>query len=171
MVHAKLGIAETNSGKLVSTVRQEARKIARDRKRDLIIIDGSPGIGCPVIASITGAALVLVVTEPTVSGLHDLNRVADLAKHFGVPGLVSVNKWDLNPEMTEEIESYATHRGFTLAGRVRYDRAVTDAQIHRQSVVEYQENGCSEDIRQMWKAVRAELDQTDRSYADTRTSE
>lgn len=160
MVHAKLGIAEENSGKLVSTVRQEARKIAVDRRRELIIVDGSPGIGCPVIASITGANLILAVTEPTVSGLHDLNRVADLAKHFGVPGLVCVNKWDLNPEMAASIIAEALERGLMLAGRVRYDRGVTAAQIRKQSVVEYQNNGCAEDIRQVWRAVCAVMEQT-----------
>jgi len=157
MVHAKLGIAEENSGKLVSTVRQEARKIAHEHKCDLIIIDGSPGIGCPVIASITGASLLLVVTEPTVSGMHDLNRVADLAKHFGVPGLVCVNKWDLNPEVTAAIEAEAVNRALAIAGRVRYDRSVTEAQIHRQSVVEYQADGCAEDVRALWHTVHLEL--------------
>jgi len=160
MVHAKLGIAEENSGKLVSTVRQEAGKLAERRGSDLIVIDGSPGIGCPVIASITGADLVLVVTEPTVSGLHDLDRVVDLAGHFGLPALLCVNKWDLNPDMTARIEGHARQRGLVLAGRVRYDRAVTEAQVQRRSVVEYQEEGCSEDIRRVWSATQAELEQT-----------
>jgi MinD superfamily P-loop ATPase len=157
MVHAKLGIAEENSGKLVSTVRQEARTVARELDAGLIIIDGSPGIGCPVIASITGADLVLVVTEPTLSGLHDLDRVADLTKHFGIPTLVSVNKWDLNPEITSRIEEESRGRGIEMAGRVRYDRAVTDAQIHRLAVVEYQRNGCADDIRGVWKEVGERL--------------
>jgi len=170
MVHAKLGIAEENSGKLVSTVRQEARKIAHERTCDLIIIDGSPGIGCPVIASITGASLLLVVTEPTVSGMHDLNRVADLAKHFGVPGLVCVNKWDLNPEMTAAIEAEAVNRTQTIAGRVRYDRSVTESQILKQSVVEYQKNGCAEDIRVLWRAVSLELDRIPRLRCSARLS-
>lgn len=158
MVHAKLGIAEENSGKLVSTVRQEAGKIAQDRNCDLILIDGSPGIGCPVIASITGANLILIVTEPTVSGLHDMKRVSDLAKHFGVPGLVCVNKWDLNPEMAARIEAQASGRGLAVAGRVRYDRGVTEAQIRKQSVVEYQDSACAEDIRQLWRVVCTELE-------------
>lgn len=170
MVHAKLGIAEENSGKLVSIVRQEARKIAYERMCDLIIIDGSPGIGCPVIASITGASLVLVVTEPTVSGMHDLNRVADLAKHFGLPGLVCVNKWDLNPELAATIEAQASSRGLAIAGRVRYDRSVTEAQIHRQSVLEYQENGCAEDVRALWQKVRCELDHIPPPRGTERTS-
>lgn len=157
MVHARLGVAEENSGKLVSLVRREARKLIEQCGLELILVDGSPGIGCPVIASITGADMVLIVTEPTLSGLHDLGRVADVAKHFGIPAMVCVNKWDLNPEMTGRIERQSQQQGLGLAGRVRYDRAVTEAQIHRQSVVEYQQNGCAEDIRQVWSAVRNTL--------------
>jgi len=161
LVHAKLGIAEENSGKLVSTVRQEAGKLAEQRGADLVLIDGSPGIGCPVIASITGADLVLIVTEPTLSGLHDLGRVADVAKHFGIAGLVCINKWDLNPDVATEIERQAKDRGLAMAGRVRYDRAVTDAQVRKQAVVEYQQNGCAEDIRGVWTAVGRELSKAD----------
>jgi MinD superfamily P-loop ATPase len=157
MVHAKLGVAQENSGKLVSIVRREAAELARQRGLDLILIDGSPGIGCPVIASITGADRVLIVTEPTVSGLHDLARVADVACHFGIPGLVCINKWDINPDVTSQIERHAMEHGLALAGRVRYDRAVTDAQIRKLSVVEYQQNGCAEDIRQVWTAVQTRL--------------
>ena len=154
MVHAKLGIAEENSGKLVSTVRKEAGMIAQQRGLDLVLIDGSPGIGCPVIASITGADLVLIVTEPTLSGLHDLRRVADVASHFGIAGLVCVNKWDLNPDVAAEIERQAKEHGLAVAGRVRYDRGVTEAQIRKQSVVEFQKNGCAEDIQNVWHQVR-----------------
>jgi len=157
MVHARLGIAEENSGKLVTTVRQEAGKLARQRGLDLVLIDGSPGIGCPVIASITGADMVLIVTEPTLSGLHDLKRVADVAKHFGIPALVCVNKWDLNPDTATEIERQARQHGLPVAGRVRYDRAVTHAQIRKQAVVEYQQNGCAQDIRDLWRDVRDRL--------------
>ena len=158
MVHAKLGIAEENSGKLVSTVRQEAAKLAEQRGADLVLIDGSPGIGCAVIASITGADLVLIVTEPTVSGLHDLDRVAALTRHFTIPALVCVNKWDLNPQLASQIEQQAQRHGLAVAGRVRYDRAVTDAQIRKQAVVEYQKNGCAQDVRAIWAAVSAKLE-------------
>jgi len=157
MVHARLGVAEENSGKLVSVVRTQAKKIAEDRKLGLVLIDGSPGIGCPVIASITGAELVLIVTEPTLSGLHDLNRVADLTRHFGIASLVCVNKWDLNPQVASEIEQQARKRGLGVAGRIRYDPAVTQAQIRKQSVVEYQQDGCAEEIRQVWNSVRDAL--------------
>ncbi len=154
MVHAKLGIAQENSGKLVSIVRQEAGRLAEQRGLGLVLIDGSPGIGCPVIASITGADLVLIVTEPTISGLHDLGRVADVARHFDIACLVCINKWDINPDVAAEIERQANQRGLAVAGRVRYDRAVTDAQIRKLSVVEYQHNGCSEDIRRVWTEVQ-----------------
>jgi MinD superfamily P-loop ATPase len=102
--------------------------------------------------------LALVVTEPTVSGLHDLDRVAALTKHFTVPALVCINKWDLNPQFALQIERQAHRLGLGVAGRVRYDRAVTDAQIRRQAVVEYQGNGCAEDMRAIWAAVSAKLD-------------
>jgi len=153
MVHAKLGIAEENSGKLVSLVRNHAKKTAEENNLELVIIDGSPGIGCPVIASITGADLVLVVTEPTKSGQHDLQRVAELTKHFGIKTLVCVNKWDLNPDITADIEAQAQQYGAKVAGRVRYDNAITEAQIRKLSVVEYSKNGVAEDIRNLWKTV------------------
>jgi len=157
MVHAKLGIAEENSGKLVSTVRAEARRLAEQRGLEMVIIDGSPGIGCPVIASITGANLVLIVTEPTLSGKHDMDRVADLTRHFGIPAVVCVNKWDLNPQIADEIESLAGRRRIRIAGRVRYDRAVTAAQLRRLSVVEYRQNGGAEDVRRVWSTLLREL--------------
>ncbi len=163
MVHARLGVAEENSGKLVSTVRGAARDIAAARGLKLVLIDGSPGIGCPVIASITGADMVLIVTEPTLSGLHDLERVADVTGHFGIPAQVCINKWDLNPEVAAEIERRAAERGLGVAGRVRYDRAVTDAQIRRQSVVEYQQDGCAADVREVWRAIAGELGRADGS--------
>ena len=107
MVHARLGIAEENSGKLVTLVRTEAKKLAEAKDLDLIITDGPPGVGCPVIASIGGASAVLIVTEPTVSGRHDMERVAQLAAHFNVPAMMCVNKFDLNLEQTSQIEKFA----------------------------------------------------------------
>jgi len=157
MVHAKLGIAAENSGKLVSTVRSNAKQIAEERGMDLVLIDGSPGIGCPVIASVTGADLVLVVTEPTPSGLHDLERVAALTRHFRIPTLVCVNKWDLNPEVCQRIEASARQMGLGLAGKVRYDPGVTEAQIRRKTVIEYQRDGCATDIRAVWANIEARL--------------
>jgi MinD superfamily P-loop ATPase len=149
MVHARLGVAAENSGKLVSTVRREARRIAEEKNLSLVLIDGPPGIGCPVIASVTGASSVLVVTEPTVSGEHDLARVLSLARHFGISASICVNKWDLNAEMTERIETGALRQGARLAGRIRYDRAVTRAQIEEKAVVEI-DAPSAEDVRQLW---------------------
>jgi MinD superfamily P-loop ATPase len=167
MVHARLGIAQENSGKLVTTVRAAAKRLADERGLDLAIIDGSPGIGCPVIASITGAHLVLAVSEPTRSGLHDLERVAELTRHFSIPAMVCVNKWDLNPEVCSQIEAWARERGLGLAGRVRYDRAVTAAQVREKAVVECQQDGCAEDIRLVWRNVAACLE-TGRKDANMR---
>ena len=152
MVHARLGVAAENSGKLVTTVRHEARRIAEEGTHSLILVDGPPGIGCPVIASITGASQVLLVTEPTVSGEHDLERVLALTRHFGIPAAVCVNKWDINPAMTERIEVVARKAGAAIAGRVRYDPAVTQAQIQQRAVVEI-ECACAADIREVWKAL------------------
>ncbi|PIU45073.1 MAG: (4Fe-4S)-binding protein [Ignavibacteriales bacterium CG07_land_8_20_14_0_80_59_12] len=149
MIHARLGVAAENSGKLVSTVRREARRIAEEQGRSVVLADGPPGIGCPVIASVTGATLVLVVTEPTVSGEHDLERVLSLARHFAIPAAVCVNKWDLNPEMTERIENRARQAGARVTGRIRYDRAVTLAQMQGRAVVET-EAPCVEDIQHIW---------------------
>lgn len=156
MVHARLGVAAENSGKLVSTVREEARRVAEAENCSLVIVDGPPGIGCPVIASMTGASMVLAVTEPTLSGEHDLERVLALARHFEIPAVVCVNKWDLNPEMTERIESLAERVGAQPIGRIRYDRAVTKAQLQKQAVVE-SEAACGDDIRMIWQRLEQRL--------------
>ncbi len=153
MVHAKLGIAEENSGKLVATVRKRAREAAEEAGLDLVIIDGSPGIGCPVIASLSGASQVIVVTEPTLSGEHDLARVLDLAEHFGIPASVCVNKADLNVEIAERIEREARCRNVRPLGRIRYDTTVTDAQVAGLSVVEQGPGPASDDIRAMWERI------------------
>jgi MinD superfamily P-loop ATPase len=153
MVHAKLGIAEENSGKLVTLIRQKAKETASERKLDLIIVDGSPGIGCPVIASITGADLVLIVTEPTLSGRHDLGRVADLAANFGIKTLLCVNKADINPQMTAQISEEARARGITVVGEIPYDDAFTKAQIMKATVPEYTGAEITERIKALWRQV------------------
>lgn len=136
MVHARLGIASENSGKLVSVVRAEARRIAAEEGRDTVLVDGPPGIGCPVIASVTGATAVLAVTEPSLSGEHDLERLLELCRHFQVPVAVCVNRWDVNPEAGSRIETMAQERGAALAGRIPFDRTVTEAQLAERTVVE-----------------------------------
>jgi len=157
LVHARLGIAAENSGKLVTILRQQAQELAEQKGLPLVIIDGSPGIGCPVIASIAGANLVLIVTEPTLSGLHDLDRVADLAAHFGIPAVLCVNKSDLNPDMTRRIVAHATARGLKALGSIRYDPEVTRAQIQGVSVVENGSGRAAQDLTRLWGAVHGEL--------------
>ena len=157
MVHARLGAAEENSGKLVATVRNEAKRLAETRGLSLSIIDGSPGIGCPVIASISGATLVLIVTEPTPSGLHDMDRVADLAAHFGIPSVVCVNKCDLNPEGTRQIEERCLARSLDVIGWLRYDASVTQAQMRGLSVVEHCSGPAAQDVTNLWDAVSSRL--------------
>lgn len=153
MVHARLGVAEENSGKLVTTVRNAAREIADGNGSDMVIIDGSPGIGCPVIASVAGADCALIVTEPTLSGEHDLRRVADLVAHFSIPSMVCVNKWDINAEMTGRMESAAAERGIPVAGRISYDPVVTEAQVMKKTVPELPDGPCAAELRECWKAI------------------
>ena len=153
MVHAKLGIAEENSGKLVTLIRKEAKRITTEEKKNMLIVDGSPGIGCPVIASITGADLILIITEPTLSGKHDLGRVADLAAGFKIPVMVAINKFDLNPDMAKQIEEYARSRNIKVVGKIRYDEAFTKAQILKSTVIEYTGGAVSEDVKALWRNV------------------
>lgn len=152
MIHARLGKAAENSGKLVSTVRREGQRIAEERNITTIIVDGPPGIGCPVIASVTGASLVVAITEPTVSGDHDLERVLSLTRHFQIPTVVCINKWDINPAMTEIIEKKAILSGAGVAGRIRYDEGVTKAQLERKTIMETH-SACMQDIRQIWENI------------------
>jgi MinD superfamily P-loop ATPase len=153
MIHARLGIAAENSGKLVSIVRNEAKRAAARNGNGVILVDGPPGIGCPVIAAMTGAAGVLVVTEPTVSGAHDMERVLELAAHFQIPAAVCVNRWDLYPEGAERIEAHARDHGAIIVGRIRYDAAVTRAQVEGRTVVELG-GAAADDIRAVWDHVR-----------------
>ncbi len=157
MAHARLGVAGENSGKLVGLVREQARELAVMRELDTILIDGSPGIGCPVIASLTGADMALIVTEPSVSGVHDMKRIAELAAGFGIPTLVAVNRWDVNPQLTDEIESLAVKHGLEFAGRVRYDTAFSRAQLEGKSVLDIESNDLADDIKQVWSVVEARL--------------
>ena len=152
-VHAKLGIAEENSGKLVAILRQNAMSIAKKENLDLIIIDGSPGIGCPVIASITGTNLALVVTEPTLSGIHDMARVIGLVKHFKIKAYVVINKFDLNIEMTKVIEEYCEANEIELAGKIAYDPIVTEALTNRKIIVEYSDGKVTQQIKDIWRIV------------------
>jgi MinD superfamily P-loop ATPase len=153
MVHARLGIAEENSGLLVSLVRNQAKVLAEERGLDTIIVDGPPGIGCPVIASITGTSAVLIVTEPTLSGLHDLERVGGLAAHFKIPTLACVNKFDLNEEMSNQIADYCAKNRIELVGLIPYDTAVTHAMVAGKSIVEFSDGSVSDAIKDIWHKV------------------
>jgi MinD superfamily P-loop ATPase len=157
MVHARLGIAQENSGKLVTVVRNHARELAEQKGVRLILVDGPPGIGCPVISSLTGATLVLVVTEPTVSGLHDMERVLSLARFFNIPSIVCVNKYDLNLHMTEKIEAHCGQQQVRVVGKIPYDNAVTRAQLIGVSVVEYSGAPVAMEIQRMWDDISIEL--------------
>jgi MinD superfamily P-loop ATPase len=160
MIHAKLGPAEENSGKLVSLIRKEAKRIATEQNKDLIIVDGSPGIGCPVIASITGADLVLAVTEPTFSGQHDLHRVISLTEHFNIPIAVCINKYDINVDIAKAIEKEILKKDLKLVGKIAYDIAVTKAQIEAKSIVEYSSDGLKDQLISLWDSVLDMLEQT-----------
>jgi len=137
MAHARLGIAEENSGKLVSLIRQQGKSLAGKKNLDLLLTDGPPGIGCPVIASLGGATAALIVTEPTVSGKHDMERVAELAAFFRVPAMVCVNKYDLNPELGQAIEAHAKENNMTVMGRIPFDSVFTKAMVQGKTVIEY----------------------------------
>ena len=154
MVHARLGIAEENSGRLVSLVRKETRQLAEERGLELILTDGPPGIGCPVIAAIGGATALVIVVEPTVSGIHDMERVVDLAAHFRVPGMVIVNKYDLNVEMTETIEQLAVQRNLVVLGRVPFDPVFTRSMVQGQTLFEYgAETPTRQVVRDIWAKI------------------
>ncbi len=154
MVHARLGIAQENSGKLVSLVRRQAMQLAEEQGFEMIITDGPPGIGCPVIASIGGATALVIIVEPTVSGMHDLQRVADLAAHFRVPGLVCINKYDLNTDMTEKIEEYVTSRSMHMIGRIPFDPLFTRAMIAGQNIFEFApDSQAATAITTVWREI------------------
>ena len=157
MVHARLGVAEENSGKLVTLIRREARAMAEAQGRDMILVDGPPGIGCPVIASLTGADHVVIVTEPTVSGLHDMERVVSLASHFNVPVSVIINKADLNSDKAVEIVTYALAHGVGVLGNIPYDPDITQAQLVSQSVIEFGKTPASDALRTIWTRLQQTL--------------
>ena len=152
MVHARLGIAEENSGKLVSLVRTKAKELADEKKLDLILTDGPPGVGCPVIAAVGGASGVLIITEPTVSGKHDMERVVRLAAHFKVPAMVCVNKFDLNLDQTHAIEEFAKENNVTVLGRIPFDTIFTKSMVHGQTIFEYErQSEAGEAVKQIWQ--------------------
>jgi len=157
LVHAKLGAAQENSGKLVATVRKQARLLAEQAGLTFIINDGPPGIGCPAISSLSGADLALLVTEPSLSGIHDLERITGLCRHFCVLPVVCINKYDINEENSVQIERYCREQGIVVAGKLPFDNLVTEAIIKGLPVVEYSRNGFSNNIIRLWERVSALL--------------
>ena len=157
MVHARLGMGEENSGKLVTVVRKEASEIAKERNLDLVIIDGPPGIGCPVIASVAGVDLVLVVVEPTLSGIHDMERILGLASHFKIPALACINKYDINLVNTKKIREYCERNGVKVLGMIPFDSKVIDALVQRKSVITYPCGDVTKEVTKIWEKVSDHL--------------
>jgi len=153
MVHAVLNTAEEASGKLVTVVRNNAKNIADEKQKDLIIIDGPPGTGCPIIASINGVDLVLIVTEPTLSAIHDLERVFGVAQHFHVTVIVCINKSSINSENTLKIEQYCKKNNILIVGKLPYDLTMTQAMIHEKSIIEFSNGVLSKNISEMWNKI------------------
>ncbi len=158
LAHAKLGIAEENSGKLVTLIRKEGKELAEKEGLRYLLTDGPPGVGCPVIASIGGARAVLIVAEPTVSGKHDMERVSQLAAFFKVPAMLCVNKFDLNPDMGKGIEAFSRQKGVTPIGRVPFDTDFTRAMVQGKTIVEFNEKGkAAQAVEAIWKEMLVHL--------------
>jgi len=159
LIHARLGIAEENSGLLVSLLRREARKKVEETASNLILVDGPPGIGCPVIAATTGCDAVVVVTEPTVSGLHDLERVAELTAFLKVPAMITINRWDIHPMMAERIRDVAKEKGMHHLGDIPVDEAVTASMVQGKPLVTCSDGPAATAIRAVWQQVVNFLDE------------
>jgi len=157
LVHAKLHPGEEASGKLVALVRKKARQIADEMGKDLIIIDGPPGTGCTVISSMTGVDLVLVVIEPTRSGIHDSRRALEVARHFRIPAMVCINKYDINPENTKRIEEFCMKEGIEIVGRIPYDETATKAMMEGRTIVEFSDGELANTLRDIWRKVEKAL--------------
>jgi len=153
LVHAKLGIGTENSGKLVALVKNIAKQLAENTQKEIVLVDGSPGVGCPVISSLSGASFVVFVTEPTVSGVHDFKRAFELSKRFNIPSAIIINKADLNSEKTKEIVDFASANNIHFLGMLPYDNVFTNAMLEGLSVVEYTNNEITESIKGMWNKI------------------
>jgi MinD superfamily P-loop ATPase len=158
MSHALLNPGEENSGKLVSLVRKNAKQVAEKENCELIINDGPPGIGCPVIASVGGVDVGLIVVEPTLSGIHDMERALGLLSHFKIRALVCVNKYDLNEENTFKIVEFCGSSGVEVVGKIPFDPVVTEAMVAGKPVVEFApESRVSKAIVELWKQTLKRL--------------
>ena len=157
MVHANLKTAEEASGKLVTVVRENAKKIAEERNKEIVIIDGPPGISCPVISAISGVDLVLVVTEPTISAILDLKRVIGVSNHFKIKSIVCINKYDINLKNTKKIEEFCSKKNIEIVGKIPYDTVFTKALIHKKNIIEYSKGETSEKVVDMWNEIEKKL--------------
>ncbi len=157
MIHAKLFPAAENSGKLVGEVRFRAKLTAKDDNADVILIDGPPGIGCPVIASMTGVDYVLLVAEPTISGMHDIKRVMDLTRHFGVKSLLCINKYDINKEVALQICDIAKEKDIPVIGKIPYDSSFTKAMIAKKTVVEIEDSAAKDALENLFINLKNEI--------------
>jgi MinD superfamily P-loop ATPase len=165
LVHARLGPGKENSGELVAVVRAHARNMARDQGAEYILSDGPPGIGCPVISSLSNASLALIVTEPSLSGIHDLERVLAVCRHFGVTALVCINKHDLDGEGTRRIQDYCRRAKVDVAAMIPFDQAVTEAVVQGVPVVEYSDGPAARSIARLWRGLSTRSQEDKRTHA------
>ncbi len=152
-VHARLGIAEENSGKLVMKIRQAAQEIAEEKKLDHVIIDGPPGIGCPVIASLSGVDMALIVTEPTIAGIHDMERIADVAIHFSIPTKVIVNKYDINQDNTRSIAEICNKRGIEVLARLPFSENFVQSMVQGMPLPEFSSDSLTKQLADLWQRI------------------
>ena len=158
LFHAHLFPGQENSGKLVTVVKQNARLCAIDQDADLLLVDGPPGIGCPMISAVSGADMALIVTEPSVSGVHDMRRALQATKHFDIPAMVCINKADLNSALRNEIENDCREYGVEMVGKIPYDPVIIEAMFYGQPVTSYQpESSISRAIRVVWECIQSQL--------------
>ena len=153
MVHAKLGIAKENSGKLVTLVRQNAKRIAEGENKDYVIIDGPPGIGCPVIASLANVDLALIITEPTLSGIHDMERVAEVTRHFGIYTKVVINKYDINLKNTQNIQKICQNKAIEILAQLPFSENVSRSLVKGMPIVEFCNDQIARDITVLWEKI------------------
>ena len=158
LFHAALRPAQENSGKLVTLVKQQARLLGLDTGVELVIIDGPPGIGCPVISAASGADFVLVVTEPTAAGIHDLERVLEMIRHFRLTGLVCINKADIFQEASEKIQSFCQEKHIEVVGKIPFDEAIPQAIAHGEPVTTYQPDApASQALKEIWQHIASQV--------------
>jgi MinD superfamily P-loop ATPase len=154
MIHARLSIGAENSGKLVAKVKNEAKAAAASNNASIVLVDGSPGVSCPVVSSLSGAHFVALVTEPTVSGFHDLKRVLELVQKFQINTGCIINKSDLNPQITQAIEDFLMQERVPLISRLPYDEIFTKAMVNGKTIIEYSENHLSDILRDSWEKIK-----------------